>query len=81
MARRQAAKPELTENARTETAVSKEAPRQESTGKDSESPFMQSSYQTQNLEQQVQALKAAEAGHSETMKKIHNMQTERTKRL
>ncbi|MCI9298086.1 MAG: hypothetical protein HFI10_11690 [Lachnospiraceae bacterium] len=61
MARMQAAKPELTENARTETAVSKEAPRQESTGKDSESPFMQSSYQTQNLEQQVQALKAAEA--------------------
>ncbi len=54
-------KPELTENARTETAVPKDAPKQESTGKEGESPFMQNSYQTQNVEQQAQALKAAEA--------------------
>lgn len=52
--------PEPTENARTETVMPKEAPRQESTGGESESPFMQGSYQTQNLEQQVQALRAAE---------------------
>lgn len=54
-------KPELTENARTETVEVKEAPKQESTGKDSESPFMGNSYQTQNVEQQAQTLKAAEA--------------------
>lgn len=43
-------KPELTENARTETIISKDMPKQESTGKDSESPFMANSYQTQHLE-------------------------------
>lgn len=56
-----APKPELTENARTETVEVKEAPKQESAGKDSESPFMGNSYQAQNVEQQVQAMKAAEA--------------------
>lgn len=58
-------KPEPTENARTEAVETKEAPRettkQENTGKDSESPFMGNSYQAQNVEQQTQALKAAEA--------------------
>ena len=54
-------KPELTENARTETVAGKEAPRQENTGKDSESPFMGNSYQAQEVEQHAQALKAAEA--------------------
>lgn len=54
-------KPELTENARTETVAEKEAPRQENTGKDSESPFMGNSYQAQEVEQHAQALKAAEA--------------------
>lgn len=56
-----APKPELTENARTETVEAKEPPRQESTGKDSESPFMGNNYQAQNVEQQAQAMKAAEA--------------------
>lgn len=56
-----APKPELTENARTETVEVKETPRQESTGKDSESPFMGNSYQAQNVEQQAQAIRAAEA--------------------
>lgn len=54
-------KPELTENARTETVAQKDAPKQEDTGKNSESPFMENSYQAQNVEQQAQALKAAEA--------------------
>lgn len=54
-------KPELTENARTETVAQKDAPKQEDTGKNSESPFMGNSYQAQNVEQQAQALKAAEA--------------------
>lgn len=58
-------KPEPTENARTEAVETKEAPReapkQENTGKDSESPFMGNSYQAQNVEQQAQALRAAEA--------------------
>lgn len=57
-------KPELTENARTETVETKEMPRdvsrQDSTGKDSESPFMGNSYQAQDVEQHAQALKAAE---------------------
>lgn len=52
-------KPELTENARTETIQSKDMPRQESTGKDSESPFMGNGYQTQNLEADAQ-VQAAE---------------------
>ena len=54
-------KPELTENARTEMAEVKEAPKQENTGKDSESPFMGNGYQAQNVEEQTQALRAAEA--------------------
>ncbi|MCI8735709.1 MAG: hypothetical protein HFI11_01810 [Lachnospiraceae bacterium] len=54
-------KPELTENARTETVAQKDAPKQEDTGKNSESPFMGNSYQAQNVEQQAQVLKAAEA--------------------
>lgn len=54
-------KPGLTENARTETVAQKDAPKQEDTGKNSESPFMGNSYQAQNVEQQAQALKAAEA--------------------
>lgn len=54
-------KPELTENARTETVAQKDAPKQEDTGKNSESPFMENSYQAQNVEQQAQVLKAAEA--------------------
>ena len=54
-------KPELMENARTETVAQKDAPKQEDTGKNSESPFMGNSYQAQNVEQQAQALKAAEA--------------------
>jgi len=54
-------KPELTENARTETVAQKDAPKQEDTGKNSESPFMGNSYQAQKVEQQAQALKAAEA--------------------
>lgn len=62
-----APKPELTENARTETVVPKEAPKQESMGKESESPFMQNNYQTQNLEQQVETLRAeAESAFSMT---------------
>ena len=52
-------KPELTENARTETIPSKDMPKQESTGKDSESPFMGNGYQTQNLEADAQ-VQAAE---------------------
>lgn len=56
-----APRPELTENARTETVAPKEQPRHESAGKDSESPFMQNSYQTQNVEQQAQVLRGAEA--------------------
>lgn len=43
-------KPELTENARTENIPSKEMHKQESDGKDSESPFMGNNYQTQNAE-------------------------------
>lgn len=57
-----APKPELTENARTETVASKDAPKQESTGKDSESPFMGNSYQTQNLETDVQMQTAETRG-------------------
>ena len=49
-----APKPEMTENARTETAMPKETPRQESAGNDSESPFMGNGYQTQSAEQTVQ---------------------------
>lgn len=44
-------KPEITENARTETIVPKEAPRQENAGGDSENPFMGNTYQTQSPEQ------------------------------
>lgn len=53
----QAPKPELTENARTENVPSKDMPKQESAGKDSESPFMGNSYQVQNpdADAQVQA--------------------------
>lgn len=53
-------KPELSENARTETVVPKETFKQESHEKGSESPFMQNGYQTQNLERQVEVLRAAE---------------------
>lgn len=49
-----APKPEATENARTETTMPKETPRQESAGNDSESPFMGNSYQTSSAEQAVQ---------------------------
>lgn len=45
-----APKPELSENARTETAEPKDLSKQESTGKDSESPFMENSYQTGRTE-------------------------------
>lgn len=61
-----APKPELTENARTETVVPKEMPKQESAGKDSESPFMGNSYQTQNLEANAE-MKAAETGSQFSM--------------
>ena len=60
-------KPELTENARTETVAEKETSKQENTGNDSESPFMGNSYQAQNVEQQAQALKAAEAERAFSM--------------
>ncbi|MBD5457231.1 MAG: hypothetical protein HDR27_01505 [Lachnospiraceae bacterium] len=53
-------KPELTEHARTETAVPKETSKQDNTGKNSENPFMQNGYQTQNLGQQTEALRAAQ---------------------
>ena len=45
-----APKPEPTENARTETAVPDKMPRQESAGKDAESPFMGNHYQTEHPE-------------------------------
>lgn len=44
----------LTDEARTQTAVPKVETRQESGGKESETPFMQSGYQHQSIEQQVQ---------------------------
>ena len=58
----QTPKPELTENARTENVPSKDMPKQESTGKDSESPFMGNSYQTQNLDADAQ-VQTAETGN------------------
>lgn len=45
-----APKPELTESARTEMAAPDKMPRQESAGKDSESPFMGNSYQSEHPE-------------------------------
>lgn len=48
--RSNAPKPELTENVRTEHAVPGKMPRQESAGKDNESPFMGNNYQTEQLE-------------------------------
>lgn len=45
-----APKAELTENARTEQTMPKETARQESAGKESESPFMGNNYQTGHLE-------------------------------
>lgn len=53
-------KPELTENARTETVVPKEMLKQERHEKGGENPFMQNGYQAQNLERQVEVLRAAE---------------------
>lgn len=45
-----APKPEPTENTRTERTVPGETAKQENTGKDSESPLMESNYQTGHLE-------------------------------
>ena len=55
-----APKPEPTENARTETAVPNKMPRQESAGKDSESPFMGNNYRAEHLEVKAE-VQAAEA--------------------
>lgn len=56
----EAPKPELSEKARTETIAPKNEPKQESAGKDSESPFMENNYQTEHLEANAE-VQAAEA--------------------
>lgn len=45
-----APKPELTDKVRTETVAPKNEPKHESTGKDSESPFMGNGYQSEHLQ-------------------------------
>lgn len=49
-----APKPELTENARTETVVSKEMPERESAGKESENPFLGNTSQPVHTQAEVQ---------------------------
>lgn len=57
---------ELTENARTEQAVPSKMPKQESAGKDSESPFMGNNYQTEHLEAKAE-VQTAETGSTFSM--------------
>lgn len=62
--RMNAPKPQLTENARTETVSVKDAPKQESAGKDSENPFAENSYQTGRMEANTEVQTAAAKAES-----------------
>lgn len=53
-----APKPELTESARTETVMPKEAPARENTGRESDSPFMGNEYQPAQLQESEQVQRA-----------------------
>lgn len=61
-----APKPEPTDQARTETVAPKEKPKHESTGKDSESPFMGNDYQTEQLEAKAE-MQTAETARTFSM--------------
>lgn len=53
-----APKPELTESARTETVMPKEAQTKENAGRESDSPFMENNYQPARLEENAQVQRA-----------------------